>query len=78
MHLKDIRNYLMENGFNINVTNKYVDIVNYKELGHFDDRNIFVYSDNMKVKIIGNNMKITKLMDREILIVGSITSIELR
>ncbi len=78
MRLKDIRKYLQEGGFNINITDKYIDIVNYSELGHFDSKSIFVYSNNLTIKIMGNDMKITKLMNKEILIIGNITNIELR
>ena len=78
MQLKDIRNYLIDGGFNINVTDKYVDVINYSRLGHFDSKSILVYSTNLTVKITGDNMKITKLMNKEILIIGNITLIELR
>ena len=77
MKLSDVRNYLLEKGFEIRLTNKYVDIINYEEIGNFDTSNITVYYNGGKVKINGNNMTINKLMDNEIFIVGNILNIEL-
>ena len=77
MKISDVRNYLLEKGFEIRLTNKYVDVINYKEIGNFDASNITIYYNGGKVKISGNNMTINKLMDNEIFVVGNIINIEL-
>ena len=51
MKLSDVRNYLLEKGFEIRLTNKYVDIINYEEIGNFDTSNITIYYNGGKVKI---------------------------
>ena len=77
MKISDIRNYILEGNFEIHLTPKYIDIVNYKELGTFDNNNITIYYDGGFIKISGTNMTINKLMNNEILIVGVINTIEL-
>ena len=78
MNLKDIRNYMLEKNFQINLTPNYVDVENYKDIGTIDNKNITIYHEKGSIKIIGNNMTVSKLLNNEILIVGSITNIELR
>ena len=77
MKLKDIRSYLLEGGFNMNITSKYADIVNYKKIGHFDKEKIIIYYDKGTITISGNNMTISKLVFNELLVVGNIKNIEL-
>ncbi len=78
MNIKDIRNYILEKNFQISLTPNYVDIVNYKDIGTIDNKNITIYHEKGKVKITGNNMSVSKLLNKEILIIGSIDNIELR
>ena len=78
MKVSDIRKYLLEEVFEIRITPKYVNVVNYKELGHFDNKNITIYHSNGNVRISGDNLTISKLMNREVLIIGTINNIELR
>ncbi len=78
MNLKDIRNYMLEEKFQINLTPNYVDVINYKDIGTIDNKNITIYHTDGSIKITGNNMTVSKLLNKEILIVGSITNIELR
>ena len=78
MKVSDIRKYLLEEVFEIRITPKYVNVFNYKELGHFDNKNITIYHSNGNVRISGDNLTISKLMNREVLIIGTINNIELR
>lgn len=78
MKLSDVRNYLLEKGIEIRITPKYVNVINYKEIGHFDSKNIIIYHENGFIKISGNDMNVSKLMNDEILIVGCINNVELR
>ena len=78
MNLSDARKYLLEKGFEIRLTNKYIDIINYREIGHFDTNSITIYYDNGSILVHGIDMTINKLMDNEVFIVGKINSIELR
>ena len=38
--LKDLRNYILEKDFRINIVDGKIDIVNYKTIDHFDDKRI--------------------------------------
>ena len=77
MNIKDIRNYILEEKFQINLTPNYVDVINYKDLGTIDNKNITIYYEKGSIKITGNNMTVSKLLNKEILIVGDINAIEL-
>ncbi len=78
MKLSDVRNYILEKNFEIHLTSKYVDIVNYTDIGQFDNNSITIYYDAGSVLIKGNNMTINKLLNNEVFIVGNINAIELR
>ena len=61
MSIKDIRNYILEEKFQINLTPNYVDIVNYKDIGTIDNKNITIYYESGSIKITGSNMTVSKL-----------------
>ncbi len=76
--INGLRSYILEDDFEIRLLKNRVNIVNYKEIGHFDsDKVIINYSDG-SVIIKGNNLVVSKLMNDEILICGEIKNIELR
>ena len=73
-----IKNYILENQFKIIYENDKVDIVNYQNMGHFDDNKVIVYYDKGIIEIKGKNLIIKKLIKDEVLIKGSIEKIEFR
>lgn len=76
--INGLRNYVLENDFEIRVFKNKVNVVNYNEIGHFDsDKVIINYSDG-SVVIKGDNLVVSKLMSDEILICGNIKGLELR
>lgn len=74
--LKDLRTYILENEFKINILIGKVDIVNYLEIDHFDDTKVIVRFDKGIVKIKGENLTISKLLNDELLILGKIKVVE--
>lgn len=76
--LKDLRTYILENEFKINILIGKVDIVNYTEIDHFDDSKILVRHKNGLVIIKGENLTISKLLNDELLIIGKIKTVELQ
>ena len=78
MNIKDIRNYILDDNFTITLTPQYVDIKSYKDIGTIDNKNITIYHEKGSIRITGNNMTVSKLLNKEILIVGDIDNIELR
>ncbi len=78
MNINKIKNYVLENQFKIIYEDNKVDIVNYQNMGHFDDNKVIVYYDKGIVEIKGKNLIIKKLLKDEVLIKGSIEKIEFR
>lgn len=74
--LKDLRTYILENEFKINILIGKIDIVNYIEIDHFDDTKIMVRYEKGLVVIKGENLTISKLLNDELLILGKIKSLE--
>lgn len=74
--LAKIRNYIMDEEFKITVFENKIDIENYVEIDHFDDKKITINYEKGKVIINGNELVIEKLLDDEILISGLIVKIE--
>ena len=74
--LNQLRSYILENEFKITILTKKVDIVNYLEIDHFDDTKIIVRYDKGIVKIKGENLTISKLLNDELLILGTIKVVE--
>ena len=76
--LKDLRNYILENKFKINIYDNNIDIINYIEIEHFDDKIIIVKYEKGIVTVKGENLIITKLLEDELLINGQIRDIEFK
>ena len=73
-----IRNYVIEQEFEIRIMNNKVDVINYKDIGHFDSNKVIINYSDGSVVIKGNNLVVSKLMNDEILIGGEIKGLELR
>ena len=64
--------------FSIRIINNKVDVINYKDIGHFDSNKVIINYSDGSVVIKGNNLVVSKLMNDEILIGGEIKGLELR
>ena len=78
MNIHKFRSYLLEDNFSMNVLKNKVEIMNYKEVGHFDNNKIIIKYNDGEIVVKGNDLIISKLMEDCILIKGSISNIELR
>ncbi len=76
--ISGIRDYILDDDFEVHIFNNKVNVVNYKEIGHFDSDKVIINYSNGSVVIKGNNLVVSKLMNSEILICGNIKSVELR
>ncbi len=76
--LKEIREYILDNKFKINIYEDKVNIVNYKDIDHFDDKIIIVKYEKGILVVKGENLIITKLLEDELLIDGKIRNIEFK
>lgn len=73
-----IEEYILENKLEIKVQLNLVDIVNYKDIGHFDSNKVVIKHDKGQINILGEKLVVSKLLNKEVLITGVIKDIELR
>ena len=76
--INGIRSYVNESELKITILNNKINIINYKDIGHFDSNKIIIKVDNGEVIVKGENLVVSKLMSDEILITGKYTNIEFR
>ncbi|MBR6690101.1 MAG: YabP/YqfC family sporulation protein [Bacilli bacterium] len=76
--INGIRSYVLDNDLKITIVNNKINIVNYKDIGHFDSNKIIVKVENGEVIVKGSNLVVSKLLSSEILITGNFSNIEFR
>jgi len=76
--VNNIRSFLLEDDFEIRIYKNKVNIVNYDSIGHFDSNKIIIYYNAGTILIKGENLVVSKLLNDEVLITGTIQNIELR
>ena len=76
--INSIRNYIIEEELKINVFKNKVYIANYTNIDHFSDNSFIIRHNKDFINIKGEKLIVTKLVNNEILIEGSIKSVELR
>ena len=74
--LERVYEYVNDNEFRFTVYANKIHIINYKRIITLEDNYISFYSPINKISITGNNLSLVKLLDKEMLIKGSITKIE--
>lgn len=75
--IKKIANYIEDNNFKIYYVNNSIDIINYDQILEVNSDVITITKENKKILIKGNNLRLNKLLDNEVLITGEIHKIEL-
>ena len=76
--LTNIRNFIKDDKFRINMYDDKVDIINYSEIVDFSSDKIILKNFDRFIYVNGNNLVINKLLDTELLISGDISSLEFR
>ncbi|MFR7674566.1 MAG: YabP/YqfC family sporulation protein [Clostridia bacterium] len=74
---RNIREYINETELKITLLKNRVNVLNYDRIRDITDKEISLTKGNDKIKIIGNNLKLNKLLDQEVLIIGNILRVEL-
>ena len=77
MMIKDIINYIKDDKFKIIFTNNSLDIINYDKLLEVKDTVVTIEKEKNVILIKGDNLRIDKLQDDELLIIGYIKNINL-
>ena len=73
-----LRNYIEDNNFRFSYIDNQLDIINYLRINYMEDSKISLNYKEGNIVIKGNNLRIKKLLDDEILIVGDIENIEFK
>lgn len=73
-----LRSYIEDTDFRFTYFNNQLDIVNYLKINYLEDSKISLNYKNGNIVIKGSNLRIKKLLDDELLIVGNIENIEFK
>ena len=76
--LTNIRNFIKDDNFRLNMYDDKVDIINYSEIVDFSSDKIVLKNFDRFIYVNGNNLVINKLLDTELLISGAISSLDFR
>ncbi len=71
-----IVDYIKDNQFRILIFDNKIDIVNYDKLLAMTSDRVSVLNQNKRIVIRGNDLTVRKLLNREILVVGTIACLE--
>ncbi len=74
---QELRNYINNSDFKIVYTKKYLNIINYIKIIILEDEKIDVLVPNNILKIKGKNLKLKRLLNNELLIIGEINELKL-
>lgn len=75
--LVELINYIKDSKFKIVYVNNSVDVINYDKILEVKNNVITLEKENKLIYIKGDNLKLSKLLDNEILVTGIIHKIEL-
>ena len=76
--IKNVRDFILEDEFELKILEGRINIVNYTSIGHFDNSKVIIYYEKGEIIIKGENLTVNKLMNDEVLITGKVVNIELR
>lgn len=77
MLLNTINTYLNNKSYNINISYNTIYINNFNKIDNITEKQIIIIIENFKLKIEGNNIKIIKMLEKEILFNGQINKLEI-
>ncbi len=75
--IKKIMDYIKNEELKIKYMNNNLNIDNYDKILEIKSDVITLSKNNSLIYIRGNNLKLSKLLDNEVLVIGSIKKIEL-
>ena len=75
MLIRDIKNYLCDNNFNINIYEKKLYINNYDSIEHISDKMLVIRFKEFNLKVIGKDFVVLKMFSNEVLFSGKIESV---
>lgn len=73
-----LRNFLNPVDFHIDIYNKLIHITNYEKILTLLSNKIIIKTKNQKVTLEGKNFSLKKLADKELLILGELSNLEMK
>ena len=74
--LEIFKSYLKNDDYYVILYSNYIYIYKYNDIVSFNDKLIIIRLNNLLLNIIGTNMLITKMENKELLIKGNIEKLE--
>ena len=74
--LRNIYEYIKDDEFRFTIFNNRIHIINYVKIVSLNSDFILVESNDRKISIKGEELVLNKMLDKEILVIGRINSIE--
>ena len=74
--LNNLRNYINDSSWKINIYNGKVNIVNYLDVVSLEENRISVKYEQGMIIFKGDRLSVNKMLENEMLITGNIKSIE--
>lgn len=74
---RNLREYINETELKITILENRVNVMNYDRIRNITDKEISFTKGKNRIKIIGKDLKLNKLLDQEVLIIGNILKVEL-
>ena len=76
--ISKIDRYLEDKNYEIIIKENKVNIINFKEIIDFSSNQISLKCDNNIINIEGKNLIISKMLDNELLVTGTIYNIRIK
>lgn len=70
--LEKYRSFILESNFKINVSFNYIDILNFDKILTLEEKEIIIEKDKKIIKIEGNNLRVNRMLEDELLLTGKI------
>ena len=76
--LERISNFMNDKEFRFTIYENHIHIMNYKKIISLENNRIIVKGNKRIIHIKGNNFKLEKLLDEELLCIGQVERIEMQ
>ena len=73
--INDVRNFIVDNEFQIVIKNNFVDIQNFDLIDTINENIVILIKEKKKIKIKGKSLTVNKLLSDELSIKGKILEI---
>ena len=74
--IEKLKNFIMDNEFRMTFFENRIHVINYQELISLSDDKIRIKTTNLTITFTGTQLVLSKLLDQEIMIEGTLTKVE--